>query len=103
MKFSEWSDRARVERVAQEARLKLDPTEADRLTQEMKELLSMLDEMPLTEGEAPMSNEGVVTDLDLRADVAIEGLPREALLHGAPRTNGGYFAVGRTLGDEHEN
>lgn len=102
MKFSEWTDCARVERVARDARLQLDRAEAERLSLELGGLLTMLDKADCLCGQETVLNADL-TDTALRADVVSACLSREELLRSAAKTDGAYFAVGRVMEDAHEN
>ena len=102
MEFSEWTDRARVKRVARDARLQLEPLEEERLALALSALLTMLDKADIPRASEATLADGV-WDTALREDVLTVGIAREELLRSAAKTDGVYFVVGQTVEDAHEN
>lgn len=96
MKEREWISRAAVN-----ARVRLTDGEIERLSLEMKQLLSAAEEM-----DAPVFEEclyrSAVDEQALRPDEAKESLQAEILLSEAGEAMNGCFSVPRTLEDCHE-
>lgn len=96
-----------MERLTQLARLRLSPEEKESLGRDLEqmaayiEILSGIPEEALS-GEEP-ENSGTA-DVDsrawLRPDVPEPSLSREELLRNAPVSDGEYFVVPRTIGEQ---
>jgi aspartyl-tRNA(Asn)/glutamyl-tRNA(Gln) amidotransferase subunit C len=89
-----------VQQVAHLARLKIAPSEVDRLSRELGEILTyveLLNELDTSEVE-PMAHAVELSNV-LRADETTESLPRELALSNAPKSDGRYFLVPAILDD----
>lgn len=103
-----------MERLTQLARLRLSPEEKELLGRDLEqmaayiEILSRVPEEALSEeasedfGTAAADSEALPADSRdwLRPDVPEPSLPREELLRNAPATDGEYFVVPRTIGEQ---
>lgn len=96
-----------LERLTQLARLRLSPEEKELLGRDLEqmaayiEILSRVPEEALSE-EASEDFGTAAADSRawLRPDVPEPSLPREELLRNAPATDGEYFVVPRTIGEQ---
>ncbi|MDQ7842518.1 MAG: Asp-tRNA(Asn)/Glu-tRNA(Gln) amidotransferase subunit GatC [Armatimonadota bacterium] len=87
-------DRRVVDHVARLARLELTPEERERFTRQLGALLeyfAVLQRLD-TEGVAPTAHIVAMTNV-LRDDTPRPGLPRDAVLGGAPEQEDGFFKV----------
>ncbi len=92
---------ADIRKVAALSRLTISEAEADRLKQQLGEILQYvhrLDEVD-TSGVQPMAHAVEVTNV-FRADEPRESLSREQALANAPQTDGRYFLVPPILNDQ---
>lgn len=87
-----------VEKVALLARLRLNDSELDRMTQQLGTILGYVERLGEvdTEGVEPMAHAVEQTNV-FRDDVETAMLPREAALANAPKTDGHYFLVPQIL------
>ena len=87
-----------VRDVAHLARLQLSDEEVERLTQQLGEILTHVEQLNEvdTEGVEPMAHAIELSNV-LRADDPRDSLPREAALGNAPQTDGKYFLVPQIL------
>ena len=87
-----------VRSVARLARLQLSDEEVERLTQQLGEILTYVEQLNEvdTEGVEPMAHAIELSNV-LRADDPRDSLPREAALGNAPQTDGKYFLVPQIL------
>lgn len=91
-------DRAQVEKIALLARLKLTDPEIERLSGELSNILTYVDELATldTSNVAPTAHVGPVTT-PLREDVPHQTLPIEEALRNAPESKGSAFRVPRII------
>lgn len=87
-----------VRRIAQLARLKLEPAQAERMLGELNRIFGLIEQMRAvdTTGIEPMSHPRDVAQR-LRPDEVVEPDRREALLALAPQTEGGLYLVPRVI------
>ena len=87
-----------VRGVAHLARLQLSDEEVDRLTQQLGDILSYVEQLNAvdTQDVDPMAHAIELSNV-LRADEPRDSIPREAALGNAPQTDGKYFLVPQIL------
>lgn len=90
--------RGDVEKVALLARLKLNETELDRMTEQLGAILGYIEQLGAvdTEGVEPMAHAVERTNV-FRDDVETPMLPVDVALANAPKTDGRYFLVPQIL------
>lgn len=91
-------DRAQVEKIAVLARLQLTEPELERLSGELSDILTHVDELSKldTRGVAPTAHVGPVAT-PLREDVPHKTLPLDEALRNAPASQGSAFRVPRII------
>lgn len=91
-------DRAEVEKIANLARIKIEDSAVEEVTQSISDILAMVDKMQQvdTTGIAPMANALDATQR-LRADEVTEENNREALQSQAPATENGLILVPKVI------
>jgi aspartyl-tRNA(Asn)/glutamyl-tRNA(Gln) amidotransferase subunit C len=88
-----------VREIAALARLRLDPSEVERMAHELDDILGYIDTvMSLDTGDAEPMTHAVPFDCPVREDVSGEPLPVEEALANAPRRDDGFFQVPRIIG-----
>ena len=91
-----------VERLAQLARLRLDPAAAERMLGQLNAFLGLVQRMQAvdTTGVAPLAHPAeMFTDVALRLadDEVLEPAQRDAMLANAPASEAGLFLVPRVI------
>lgn len=91
-------DRAEVEKIANLARIKIEDSAVEEVTQSISDILAMVDKMQQvdTQGVEPMANALDATQR-LRADEVTEPNNREALQSQAPATEDGLILVPKVI------
>lgn len=92
--------RADVERVALLARLALSDAEIDRMTVELGQILSYIEQLNQidTESVEPMAHAAGLTNV-FADDVVASSLPRDEALANAPKSDDECYRVPAVLGD----
>jgi aspartyl-tRNA(Asn)/glutamyl-tRNA(Gln) amidotransferase subunit C len=91
-------DDALVRHLAALARLPLDPAEIAGYRAHLRELLAYVERLQAVDvRDVPAGGEAAGAGLTLRDDAPAPGLPRGALLEGAPAHDGEHFLVPKVL------
>jgi len=89
-----------IKRIAQLARLDLDPAETNDLATQLTDILRYMEQLNSvdTQGVEPLSHVHEIVN-QLRADEVQSSLDRETALRNAPDADGTYFKVPRVIKD----
>jgi aspartyl-tRNA(Asn)/glutamyl-tRNA(Gln) amidotransferase subunit C len=88
-----------VQHVAKLARLELTPEETERYTQDLSNILSLVEQLNTLDLSGISVELQVTEPTVFRADQGVREFTREELLANAPHEEDGFFRVPKILGD----
>ena len=84
-----------IKHIARLARLKLDENQAEKFSVQMQNIIEMVTNLPLIEGDDNGLDES--HPMRLRADNVLPSMKREDILKNAPQTSAGCIVVPRIM------
>ncbi|MEG1621239.1 MAG: Asp-tRNA(Asn)/Glu-tRNA(Gln) amidotransferase subunit GatC [Oscillospiraceae bacterium] len=83
-----------IKHIAKLAKLKIEENQIEKLENEMKDILKMVENLPEIEGSLKIDENNV---MELREDIVLTSLKRDEVLANAPKKQAGCIVVPKTV------